>query len=261
MLDYLFLQSAHLFTLMAYKYGDWRKVPIRENGQSLVAVPEEISFPFYFEEMKLTDDKSIYLRQDVLERILVARSLLNRSKFDLKVYDGWRSIELQKKLFWYYMREFTAAIFGKGEEFGKLSSLEETEGFFNTLSPDIKSSMLEANKVYVSWPSKEPHCPSPHATGGSVDVWLFKNGQAADLGVPFDWMKEDAGAFYHLKMPRKQFQKGDKVIRQNRNILLLAMLKAGFSCYEPEIWHFNYGNQMDALVKGGHAVYSYVEPA
>jgi len=38
------------------------------------------------------------------------------------------------------------------------------------------------------------------------------------------------------------------------------MTKAGFSCYGPEIWHFNHGNQMDSLVKGGMAAYSYIEP-
>ena len=73
-------------------------------------------------------------------------------------------------------------------------------------------------------------------------------------------MEENAGAFYHLKFLRKRFHGNDKRICANRKILLLAMVKSGFTCYGPEIWHFNYGNQMDALVKGGHACYSYVEP-
>lgn len=73
-------------------------------------------------------------------------------------------------------------------------------------------------------------------------------------------MKDDAGAFYHLKIRRKRFSGNDAKICRNRNILLMSMVKAGFTCYGPEIWHFNFGNQMDALVKGGIACYSYIEP-
>jgi D-alanyl-D-alanine dipeptidase len=120
--------------------------------------------------------------------------------------------------------------------------------------------MREANRTFVSWPSKDPTCPSPHATGGAVDVWLVEEGSTANLGVPFDWMEEDAGTFYHLKRRRSRFSGNDSKVCRNRSKLILAMANAGFSCYGPEIWHFNYGNQMDALVKGGAACYSYIEP-
>lgn|GEM_PF-2809147 len=80
-----------------------------------------------------------------------------------------------------------------------------------------------------------------------------------DLGVPFDWMDVEAGAFYHFKHRRKKFN-DDRKVCQNRELLLSAMIKAGFTCYPPEIWHFNFGNQMDALVKGGHAIYSVTAP-
>ena len=74
-------------------------------------------------------------------------------------------------------------------------------------------------------------------------------------------MEVDAGAFYHLKRKRKPFLGNDRAISARREVLLYAMIKAGFTCYGPEIWHFNYGNQMDALVRGGPARYSYIEPA
>ena len=158
------------------------------------------------------------------------------------------------------MRTFTAIRFNRKEEFNNLVHTENFKEYFNSLSPEVRATMVEANKTYVSWPSKDSFCPSPHATGGSVDVWLFKDGEAADLGVPFDWMEEEAGAFYHLKLRRKRFFVKDEIVCRNRETLLLAMSKAGFSCYGLEIWHFNCGNQMDALVRGGFAVYSYIEP-
>ena len=260
MFDYIKLQLIRYITLRAYKFGDWKKISIKENGQPLVRVPDKITFPFYFRVMKLVSDESIYLREEALKRVFKARSLLQRQKFDLRVYDGWRSMELQENLFWYYMRAFTAKRFNKKEEFERLNNFDSIRTYFNSLPPEVQTVMSEANRTYVSWPSKHHLCPSPHATGGAVDVWLFKDGKAVNLGVPFDWMEENAGAFYHLKFLRKRFHGNDKRICANRKILLLAMVKSGFTCYGPEIWHFNYGNQMDALVKGGHACYSYVEP-
>lgn len=259
MFNYLWLQYVRFKTLSAYKYGDWKNIPIKECGEELIQVPEEIAFPFYAKVMKLTEDKRIFLRKTTLEMTLEAREYLHKMNYDLRVYDGWRSIELQENLFWHYMREFTAKQFGKYQEVKNLSSLE-MKAYFENFPPELRSAMIGANRTYVSLPSKNVLCPSPHSTGGSVDVWLFKNNEAENLGVPFDWMEKNAGAFYHLKIKRDCFNGNDWIICQNRNRLLSVMIKAGFTCYGPEIWHFNYGNQMDALVKRCHAIYSYVEP-
>ena len=260
MYDYLKLQFVRYRTLRAYRSGDWKKIPIKENGQSLALVPEEISFSYYSITMKLLDSEKIYLRQEVIENVFKARKYLQRRGFDLRVYDGWRSIELQENLFWYYMCAFTAKQFRKYDELKQFDSFDEIKSRFSLFSPELQTAMIEANRTYVSFPSRNLFCPSPHSTGGAVDIWLFKDGEAVNLGIPFDWMEKNAGAFYHLKIRRERFPGNDQRICQNRKLLLLAMIKAGFSCYGPEIWHFNYGNQMDALVRGGCASYSYIEP-
>jgi D-alanyl-D-alanine dipeptidase len=187
------------------------------------------------------------------------RQWLHQQGLDLKVYDGWRSMTLQENLFWYYMKLYTSKKFGMHEEFDKLDAFQDIKNFFKSLPQSLKMQMDAANKVFVSWPSSDVLCPSPHATGGAVDVWLFKDDKPLDLGVPFDWMYENAGAFYHFKLLREQFA-NDRNVCKHRNVLLLAMLKAGFTCYGPEIWHFNYGNQMDSLVTKKIAQYSYIEP-
>lgn len=213
--------------------------------------------------MKLTPDERLFLREGALERFLKAQALVREDGFDLRVYDGWRPVELQESLFWYYMREFTAAKFNLGDEFKALDTTDKVREHFLGLPQDSQVTMKEANRTFVSWPSKDRTSPSPHATGGSVDVWLYRDDQPCNLGVPFDWMEEDAGAFYHLKprWARKRFKGNERRISEHRNILLLAMVRAGFTCYGPEIWHFNYGNQMDALVRGGDARYTYCEPS
>lgn len=260
MLDYIRLQYLRYVTLRAYRSGDWRKIPIKDNGQKLVQVPEEMAFPFYARVMKLVVDERMYLREGVLDRVIRVRERLSRFGLDLVVYDGWRSVELQENLFWFYMRAFTAGKFNQKEQFERLDGSAQIKAYFASLSPETRAVIREANRMYVSWPSKDPIAPSPHATGGAVDVWLIKNGAEVNLGVPFDWMEEEAGAFYHLKLRRKRLAGNDKKICRNRTRMILAMADTGFSCYGPEFWHFNYGNQMDALVKGGCASYSYIEP-
>jgi D-alanyl-D-alanine dipeptidase len=246
--------------LKAYRSGDWKKIPIKENGQSLVKVPGEISFPFYSRIMKIVKDEGLYLREEVLDKVFNARKLLQSQGFEMMVYDGWRSIELQENLFWYYMSAFTVDKFGLRDNFNQSNSPKEVKIVFDNLSPELQAMMIETNRTYVSWPSKDMLSPSPHTTGGAVDVWMLKDGLSVNLGVPFDWMEDNAGAFYHLKYRRKRFLGNDRNVCKNREVLLLAMTKAGFSCYGPEIWHFNYGNQMDALVRGCHAQFSYIEP-
>ncbi|MCA9364629.1 MAG: hypothetical protein KC736_01925 [Candidatus Moranbacteria bacterium] len=209
--------------------------------------------------MKLSDDERVSLREKALGMFLRARTIALSLGYDLKVFDGWRSISVQKALFWFYLREFTAQKFGLVDVF-KGCDIDEVERRFFALSETLRETVRDANRVFVSWPSSSVDSPSPHATGGAVDVWLYKDGNPVNLGVPFDWMEDDAGAFYHLKLRRKRFHGNDQEISRRRNVLLYAMTQAGFSCYGPEIWHFNYGNQMHALVVGGEVCYSYSEP-
>jgi D-alanyl-D-alanine dipeptidase len=260
MFDSIRLAYTRLITLRAYRSGDWRKIPIEENRQPLIEVSSDMSFPYYAKEMHLVKDERVFLREEVLDRYLQARKILRAQGYDLLVYDGWRSVELQENLFWFYMKAFTAARFAQKDQFESLETFSEIRDYFNGLPETLRTTMRDANRTYVSWPSKDPIAPSPHATGGAIDVWLYRDGKPANIGIPFDWMEEDAGAFYHMKLRRKRFAGNDRQICKNRSLLLLAMIRAGFSCYGPEIWHFNFGNQMDALVKGGHAVYSYTEP-
>jgi D-alanyl-D-alanine dipeptidase len=254
------MHAVSAFTKRAYSNGrDWKQLPIQENGERMVEVPPGFCHPYYAVEMKLTQDTRLFLRREVFSRFLKANALVGQEGFELRVYDGWRPVSLQKNLFWHYMREFTAAKFNMAAKFAG-QPYNVVEELFGQLPPDQQVTMKAANRIYVSWPSDDPNAPSPHATGGSIDVWLYQNGIPCDLGVPFDWMEEDAGAFYHLKWKRNRFKTNEARVIRHREILVLAMVDAGFTCYPPEIWHYNYGNQMDSLVRARTAIYSYTEP-
>lgn len=260
MYDYIRLQFERVRTLAAYWHGDWKTIPIEENGQSLVKASSMFSYPYYAKKMALSNNDEIFLREEVYEKFLRARDFVIPLGYDLKIYDGWRSKELQESLFWYYLKKFVVPkysnlilLFNPAQTSGEIREV------FFTLPLNVQVALKRENTIYVSWPSDDPERPSPHATGGAIDVWLYKDGQPASLGVFFDCMEETAGAFYHLRFRRLKFR-GDKKVCHHRNAMLYSMVKAGFSCYGPEIWHYNLGNQMHSLVTGQKAVYSYIEP-
>lgn len=240
---------------------DWRQLPVVDNGEPLVAVPSEHCRPYYHLEMGLTDDPTVYLRIGVAERLITARLLVRRQGYDLIVLDGWRSVEVQRRLFWLYLVDFTVSQFNLESHFAAAGrDPDQIEQAFNTLPEITRQTLRETNRRYVSWPSTDPDRPSPHATGGAVDVWLYQNGRPVNLGVPFDHMADSAGAFYHLRWRRPRFP-GDRQVSQRRTLMTSAMLRAGFSVYPAEFWHYNLGNQMDSLATGQTARYSYIEPA
>ncbi len=78
MYDYLRIQYLRYVTLSAYRSGDWRKIPIQDNGQKLAQIPEDIAFPFYARVMNLVTDERMFLREEVLEKVLLARDETRR---------------------------------------------------------------------------------------------------------------------------------------------------------------------------------------
>jgi D-alanyl-D-alanine dipeptidase len=256
----ILLRAVSYYTQRAFRKGDWRRVPINECGERLVEVPEIFCAPYYAVELSLTKDRRIFVRQQVLFRFLDAQRIANASGYDIMIYDGWRSLALQKTLYWSCMAEYTAPRFNVVSAFDDLVHPEDICTAFNALHPELQGRMHEANQTYSSLPSKDALRPSPHATGGAIDVWLYRDGRRCDLGVAFDEMTEAAGAFYHLGFNREPFNGDDAEVVRNRAHLLLAMTGAGFVSLPSEIWHFNCGNQMAALVRGRTARYGYTEP-
>ncbi|OGY93730.1 MAG: hypothetical protein A2406_04155 [Candidatus Komeilibacteria bacterium RIFOXYC1_FULL_37_11] len=238
----------------------WQAIPIIDNREKLLLIPENFCYPFYANTMNITEDKRIFLREVTFLMFVKAYEILGGLGLELRIYDGWRPVSLQEQLYWLYMKQFTVCKFSNiAPLFSQAILATEIKNVFSLLVKKTQEILHKLNRRYVSWPSNNRDFPSPHATGGAVDVWILQNGKSVDLGVNFDSMEESAGAFYHLRNDRIKFKNDDRVCYY-RNVLLYAMVNAGFSCYPPEIWHFNYGNQMHALVTKKVANYSYIEP-
>ena len=70
-------------------------------------------------------------------------------------------------------------------------------------------------------------------TGGAVDVRIVKNNRKIPMStkkLPY----QEAAKTYSKKLP--------SYLKRNRQILIKAMTKAGFSNYPKEFWHWSYGD-------------------
>ena len=105
---------------------------------------------------------------------------------------------------------------------------------------------------FVAQPSSDPFQPSPHSTGGTVDLTLSWNGTPLALGTDFDEFSELAytGAF-----ESSAGEVAARIPRDLRRMLVSAMHTRGFVVLAREWWHFEYGTRLWSAVMGWPARY------
>jgi D-alanyl-D-alanine dipeptidase len=152
----------------------WKDIPIREDDSFDPLIPlgplsqeaeilmtsslyfgEHSNSPYAENRNKLEGSLlTLFARQSVVHRLLVAEQLLPPGHH-LLVFDAYRPYQVQKSLHDFYLQKLR-------EKY-----------------PDMDNETLESEtQKYVSLPSMEPTRPSPHNTGGSVDVAIVKLDQA-----------------------------------------------------------------------------------
>ncbi len=196
-------------TLFSYKH-----IPIEESGEPLVDLAD-FGFklePVYYND-GLSDTPEMYLRKKVAELLAAARDEL--SAFNFKIWDGWRSREVQHKLYMNYWNQMAS----KNPDWTE-QQLREQVGTFVTVATD-------------------PNVIPIHSTGGAVDLTLVdESGAELDMGTGFDHFGPEAAALYFERS-------GDnEAARDNRRILRETLINSGFRYDEDEWWHFDYGNQI-----------------
>ncbi|MGB1236921.1 MAG: M15 family metallopeptidase [Pseudomonadales bacterium] len=155
------------------------------------------------------------VREGVYRRLLRAAQALPAS-YQLVILDGWRPVQLQCQLF-----ESLCEVLAKA-------------------LPQLSEEQLEARaRSFVSPPSEDPASPSPHLTGGAVDVTLAdEQGVLLDMGSAFDEVTERSSTAYYEGAERSA------EVRERRRILYWTMHSAGFSNLPSEWWHYDYGDQL-----------------
>lgn len=202
-----------------------KNVKIKECHEKLELLDEKefVLEPMYF---KWGHNKTpeMQLRTDVIEKLRKAKSILRMIEgceaWNIKIWDGYRTLHTQKLLY--------------DEYYDKLK-LENPDWNHNKLCKTVE--------IFISPPSHDPALPSPHNTGGSVDLTLVDGNLAEiDMGTPFDEFTQRAFTMH--------FKKDRNKIHNNRILLKSIMEGAGFTNYPEEWWHFDYNNPLWAETTG-----------
>ena len=221
----------------------WNKIPIKDNGDKLIAIPSYLKFldphPYFHLGAPYKDKTSIWkLREEVVNRLLKVNDyLISKSSFNLLIYDSWRPLEVQEFMF---KRAFL---------------LECEKSDIDISFENIKSypSILKKVEKFWAYPSRDNRFPPPHSTGGALDVCLSdKDGNLVKMGSMVDQMDETSNPYFYANI------KNDEAIIWNsrRNLLREIMTKFGFAQHPNEWWHFSYGDQLWAWkYKKANALY------
>ena len=226
----------------AFTWAGSRSVPIEECGEPLVpssCCPERILVrpQYHYQELPHALPE-VYLRQGVFERLLQAAGALPAGH-RFVVMDGWRPLPLQQALFDRYKDELARDHPGLDDE-----------------------RLTELTRRFVAEPRSDPRSPSPHNTGGSVDLTVADAlGRILPMGSEFDETSDRSETLY-FESRAGSLTEAERLVRGNRRLLYHAMAAAGFTNYPDEWWHFDYGNQNWALMSGHKAaIYGGATPA
>ncbi|MBU1003949.1 MAG: M15 family metallopeptidase [Proteobacteria bacterium] len=181
-----------------------------------------------------------YAREGLRRRLLVAQDLLPVN-LRLVILDAWRSVKVQTSLF----TQCRSALKHAHPE-----------------SDDLELERMTSR--FVALPSLDEQRPSPHVTGGAVDLALASTeGSPLWFGAAFDYPGEvSATRHFEERLERgESLEARETEALDNRRLLHHVMLEAGFVNYHAEWWHYEYGTQRWAYVKGlDQAKYSVTQP-
>lgn len=213
-------------------------IPIIDEGTPLhplsLATPTLRTLPIYHTLGVPQAIPECWTREAVYRRLLIAARSLPPG-IELVVLDAWRPYVVQRYLY------------------------DTLLGMVETRYAGLEASDRRAlTRSFVSPPSGCPESPSPHLTGGAVDVALCDaDGLLLDMGSAFDEAREASHTVYfehHDTAASRRY-------RDRRRILYRAMIDAGFSNLPSEWWHYSYGDQMWAWYRGEpHALFGPCSP-
>jgi D-alanyl-D-alanine dipeptidase len=214
-------------------------VPVEENGEGLVPLSQVSPgtlrvYPEYYLAGYVNATLECYVRETVA-RMLVEASVGLPRGLRLTVVDGWRPKSLQRVLFDKFRVEVAAKNPGMSEE-----------------------QTVAATRRYVAYPSDDGSAPAPHVTGGAVDVRLDdEKGQALWMGTEVDRFGPRVATRYFEAMIEAGEPLGERdlVAAKNRRLLYHALSSVGFTNYDEEWWHFDFGDQFWGQVANRRSCY------
>lgn len=207
-------------------------IPIVDNQESMIDLKNQHAL-LYGPSPEIPNNRDYTkMRKTVYDKLIQAQALLPKGlRFCL--YEGYRSLDLQNKLF--------------TNRFKKIKKLH----------PDWseKQVFIETTRLVSPVVNQDgSHNIPPHSTGGAIDIYLVDaQGKYVDMGIhPKDWMQDNDGSISLIisKTISPEAQK-------NREIMNHALSAVGFVNYPAEYWHWSYGDRYWAYYKKqSHAIYN-----
>lgn len=186
---------------------------------------------YYFRKGLPGAENDCFLRVGTVERLKKAAEMLPEN-LKFVVLDGWRSYDTQLALYEGIKKDLEA----------------------QNLPPE---KMQEEISKFVARPTRDLTKPSPHLTGGAVDLTIADENGWLDMGTGFDDFTEKAALEWYEKHDSLPDQ--EERIRDNRRLLRKVMEEAGFVSNEEEWWHYDYGNRRWATATGNPTLYLGIE--
>ncbi len=222
----------------------WKEITIRECREPLIALSTlkdtgVLVEPTYFQKAIPHAIEEVYAREGVAQKLVLAASQLPVGYY-LLVWDAWRPLSVQQTLF-----------------DGQCQVLREQ---FPTLPEEEVRRQAE---TYVSIPSRHILHPSPHYTGGAVDLTLADaHGRPLPMGTEFDTfsLSSRTRSLEELIEKGEHLHEEEQMALYNRRVLYHTMIASGFTNYWEEWWHFDHGNQFWAAVSSNTAFYGGTYP-
>ena len=181
--------------------------------------------------------QQVWARRQVAQRLQQVNASLAPLGYALFVKDAYRPLEVQQEYWAYFIDQARQA--------APEATPEDWQAYACQYCSDPTHFAPDAP---ASWPL--------HSTGGAVDVTLV------DLATGEELFMEEPTAPYgdtsHSHYYEKRLQAGEPLTGQdltalaNRRVLYHAMLRAGFTNYPHEWWHYDYGTAMHGLVRAFH---------
>ncbi|NOX16200.1 MAG: M15 family metallopeptidase [Epsilonproteobacteria bacterium] len=202
-------------------------VDCEEKLVPLSLAPEKILVrSTYFEAGIAGSIPECYARSKLLKKLIKASKLLPKN-LRFVILDAWRNQQVQTSLF------------------------QQCKLALSAVNPNINDEKLNIlAQQYVAVPSTKISAPSPHSTGGAVDLTIStKDGVVLFFGSPFDYPSEIS----YTRFFEKKFERGDIISKKereamrNRRLLYNIMKIAGFVNFPCEWWHYEYGTQRWAI--------------
>lgn len=200
------------------------KIPIRDNHEQLVDLTKQTEIKYGPSPEIKNNTNYTFLRKTVYEKLKAANAQLPKG-IHFCLYDGYRSLNLQKM------------IFEKQYESVKLNHSDwSLTDIFNETTKLVSPVINQDGSKNIP----------PHSTGAAIDVYLIDDqGKPLDMGIhPKDWMNDKDGrlSFTNSKIITDEAQ-------TNRQLMSRVLKNAGFVNYPTEYWHWSYGDKYWAFVK------------